>query len=188
MQNQTQKQIHKNAIDTEALFGLINEVKKDHTKGKLKFHVNTAWKGGTKSEASTRPIILGGEKIHRSFTILADEPPQLLGEDSAPNPQELLFSALNACMLVGYVVGASAKGITLEKLEIETEGELDLRGFLGIDENVKPGYDTIKYRVRIKGDGTPEQFQEIHETVMRTSPNRFNMSNPIKLEPELLVE
>ena len=95
---------------------------------------------------------------------------------------------MNACMLVGYVVGASVKGITLEKLEIETEGELDLRGFLGIDENVKPGYDTIKYQVRIKGNGTPEQFQEIHETVIRTSPNRFNMANPIKLESELLVE
>ena len=188
MQNHNEKKNHTNDIDTEALFGVIEEVKKDHTKGKLKFHVNTAWKGGTKSEASVRPIILGGDKIHRSFTIPADEPPQLLGEDSAPNPQELLFSAMNACMLVGYVVGASVKGITLEKLEIETEGELDLRGFLGIDENVKPGYDTIKYQVRIKGDGTPEQFQDIHETVIRTSPNRFNMANPIKLESELLVE
>lgn len=188
MPNHNQVKTHTNDIDTESLFGVIEEVKKDQEKGKLKFHVNTEWKGGTRSEASVRPIILGGNKIHRSFTIPADEPPQLLGEDSAPNPQELLFSAMNACMLVGYVVGASVKGIKLEKLEIETEGELDLRGFLGIDENVKPGYDTITYQVRIKGNGTQEQFQEIHEAVIRTSPNRFNMANPIKLESELLVE
>jgi uncharacterized OsmC-like protein len=179
---------HTNSIDTEGLFSVIDEVKKDPAKGMLKFHVNTEWKGGTKSEASAKPIILGGKNIQRPFTILADEPPQLLGEDTAPNPQELLFAAMNACMLVGYVVGASVKGITLENLEIETEGELDLRGFLGIDKSVKPGYDTIKYQVRIKGDGTPQQFQEIHETVIRTSPNRFNMANPIKLESELLVE
>jgi len=73
MQTHNEKKNHTNDIDTKALFGIIEEVKKDHTKGKLKFHVNTAWKGGTKSEASTRPIILGGEKIHRSFTIPADD-------------------------------------------------------------------------------------------------------------------
>ncbi len=91
-------------------------------------------------------------------------------------------------MLVGYVAGASVHGITLEKLEIESEGELDLRAFLGIDGTVKPGYDQIHYTVRIKGDGTPEQFRDIHETVIKTSPNRWNIANPIKLSSDLVVE
>ena len=69
------------------------------------------------------------------------------------------MAAMNACMLVGYVAGAAVNGITLEKLEIETDGTLDLRGFLGIDERVKPGYDSVAYTVRIRGNGTPEQFR-----------------------------
>jgi len=76
----------------------------------------------------------------------------------------------------------------LEKVEIETSGELDLRGFLGIDPNVKPGYESLRYVVRIKGNGTAEQFQEIHRNVIRTSPNYFNISQAVRLDGELRVE
>jgi uncharacterized OsmC-like protein len=130
---------------------------------------------------------LGGQKLPRDFTFAIDEPSELLGGNTAPNPQEMLMAALNACMLVGYTAGCSLMGIELEKLEIKTEGELDLRGFLGLDESVKPGYDEIQYTVNIKGNGTPEQFQEIHKTVMATSPNYFNMAKPIKLNSKLVV-
>ena len=98
------------------------------------------------------------------------------------------MTALNSCIMVGYVAGASVQGITLDSVEIETHGSLDLRGFLGIDESVPPGYESIQYTVRIKGDGTPEQFQEIHETVMKTSPNYFNVSRPIKIDATLEVQ
>jgi hypothetical protein len=100
----------------------------------------------------------------------------------------MLLTALNACVVVGYVAGAAANGITLQKLEIESRGELDLRGFLGIDPTVRPGYESIQYTVRIKGNGTPEQFRTIHETVIKTSPNYFNVSQPIRLDADLVVE
>jgi hypothetical protein len=87
--------------------------------------------------------------------------------------------------MVGYVVGAATRGIRLARLEIEAEGELDLRGFLGLDGGVKPGYDKLRYTVRIKGDGTPAQFREIHETVMRTSPNYLNLAEPVPIEARL---
>jgi hypothetical protein len=70
---------------------------------------------------------------------------------------------LNACIMVGYVAGAAVNGITLSKVEIETSGQLDLRGFLGGDQNVKPGYESIQYTVKIRGNGTAEQFRQIHE-------------------------
>jgi hypothetical protein len=98
------------------------------------------------------------------------------------------MAALNACITVGYVAGAAVNGITLRKLEIETTGQLDLRGFLGIDPEVKPGYESIQYVVRIAGDGTAKQFQEIHENVIRTSPNYFNVSRPVRLDATLNVE
>ena len=116
-----------------------------------------------------------------------DEPFELLGENTAPNPQEYLMTALNACVMVGYVAGAAVKGITLEMLEIETEGELDLRGFLGIDESIKPGYDKITYTVRIKGNGSAKDYQEIHKNVMRTSPNYFNIAKPVAIDARLEI-
>ena len=73
-------------------------------------------------------------------------------------------------------------------MEIETQGELDLRGFLGIDAAVPPGYESIQYTVRIKGDGTPEQFRDIHQTVLATSPNYFNVSRPVRIDARLEVE
>ena len=97
------------------------------------------------------------------------------------------MAAVNACMMVGYVAGASLKGIDLDTVEIRTKGELDLRGFLGLDDKVPPGYETIDYEVRIKGNGTPEQFEEIHQTVMKTSPNYFNISRPIRMNGSLHV-
>jgi len=126
--------------------------------------------------------------VHRAFAIDADEPFELLGRNTAPNPQELLMAALNACMTVGYVAVAATMGVSLEKLQIETAGQLDLRGFLGVDASVSPGYETIRYVVRIKGNGTPEQFRQIHETVMKTSPNYFNLTRPVRLIAGLVVE
>jgi len=176
-----------NGIDVDALGQVVEEVTKDPAKGVVGFKVTSAWKGQTLSQSTVESYSIGGETVPRKFTMMVDEPFELLGTNTAPNPQEMLMAALNACMMVGYVAGAAVNGITLDSVEIETHGELDLRGFLGIDETVKPGYDEVHYTVRIKGDGTPEQFQAIHETVMKTSPNYFNVSHPIKMDATLEV-
>ena len=91
-------------------------------------------------------------------------------------------------MTVGYVAQCAIRGVTLEQLEIETEGEIDLRGFLGIDPNVPPGYESLSYIVHIKGDGTEEQFAEIHDAVKATSPNLYNIANAVLLKPTLIVD
>ena len=177
-----------NGLDVDALHEVIEEVKKDPAKGIVEFKVKTGWKGQTRSETSVESYKLGGKEIKRRFSINVDEPFELLGENSSANPQEMLMAALNACITVGYVAGAAVNGITLTKLEIETTGQLDLRGFLGIDPSVKPGYESIQYVVRISGNGTPEQFRQIHENVIKTSPNYFNITRPVKIDARLVVE
>jgi hypothetical protein len=97
------------------------------------------------------------------------------------------MAALNACLTVGYVAGASIRGINLDKLEIRTRGQLDLRGFLGLSDAIPPGYDSIEYEVLIKGDGSREQFEEIHRTVMKTSPNYFNCNRPVRMNGALQI-
>jgi uncharacterized OsmC-like protein len=177
-----------NGIDTNALQQLAQGCATNPRNASVKFAVSTQWTGGTTSTSRVAGYELGGRPIPRSFAIVSDEPHELCGDNGAPNPQELLMASFNSCMMVGYVAGASLSGIELESVAIETNGELDLRGFLGLDASVKPGYDELHYVVRIKGQGTPEQFQKIHETVMATSPNRWNVANPIRLTSELVVE
>ena len=176
-----------NGLDLEALAEEVQAIEKDPSQAIVGFDVTTRWTGGCRSEAIVDGFTMAGERIARTHKIIADEPCELLGGDSAPNPQELLMAAFNACIMVGYVAGASVKGITLDTVEIKTRGTLDLRGFLGLDDQVPPGYEQIDYEVRIKGDGTAEQFDEIHQNVMKTSPNYFNISRPIRVNASLRV-
>jgi uncharacterized OsmC-like protein len=177
----TAKRPQVNGLDLGALDDTVAAVEADPRKGQAVFRVRTDWKGQTKSESTVDSYTLAGEVVPRSFTIVADEPHELLGTNAAPNPQELLMSAVNACMVVGYVAQASIRGIALDTCRIETEGELDLRGFLGIDESVPAGYRRISYTVSLEGDGTREEYEEIHQAVMATSPNYFNIAQPIQM-------
>jgi uncharacterized OsmC-like protein len=131
---------------------------------------------------------VGGRRLTRNFRIHADEPLELLGEDTAPNPQELLLSALNACMIVGYAANAAVLGIKLTSLKIETEGELDLRGFLGLDPAVKPGYQEVRCTIRIKSSAPRERLEELHRIVLNTSPSFSNLAAPIRMIPSLVVD
>jgi uncharacterized OsmC-like protein len=175
-----------NDIDVGALHELVAEAEVNPALG---FEVTTRWTGQFGSESRAGPIRLGnGETIERNHVMLADEPVEILGNDDGPNPQELLFSALNACMTVGYVAGAATRGIRLTKLEIETRGTLDLRGFFALSDTVPPGYPRLEYVVRIAGEGTPEQFAEIHAEVQATSPNYDNLARAIRMDATLEVE
>jgi uncharacterized OsmC-like protein len=177
-----------NGLDLDARGGVVRDIAHDPSNAIVSFKVNSAWTGQTRSEATITSYTIGGAAVQRRFTIPFDEPRELLGENAAPNPQEYLMAALNACMLVGYVAAAALEGITLEKLELETTGALDLRGFLGLEDTVRPGHESVAYTVRIKGNATDAQFRRIHETVMKTSPNYFNVSQPIRIDATLEVE
>ena len=177
-----------NGLDVDNLKTLIDTVKQEPAKGMTHWRVASAWQNQTKSRAQVECFVLGGETIRRRFSLDIDEPLELGGSNANANPQEYLIAALNACMIVGYAALCAVEGITLEKLEIETEGDIDLRGFLGIDAKVPAGYKSLAYTVRIKGNGTKDQFLRIHKAVMATSPNFYNISQPIVLHPTLVVE
>jgi len=177
-----------NGINVDDLFALIDGVRREPEKGKTSWRVTTSWQGQTRSRAQVEGFEIGGEQVPRRFSIDIDEPCELGGSNRFANPQEHPLAALNACMMVGYVAQCAVRGITLESLEIETVGEINLRGFLGIDPAVPPGYDSLRYIVRIKGSGTREEFVEVHKAVMATSPNFHNVSRPVDLIPTLIVE
>jgi uncharacterized OsmC-like protein len=177
-----------NGINVDALTALLTRVKQDAAQGQTTWRVTTTWQGQTRSRTDVSGFTIGGKEVPRRFSFDIDEPYELGGSNTFANPQEYLLAALNACMTVGYVAQCAMRGITLTRLEIETTGEIDLRGFLGIDPAVPPGYESLSYTVRLRGGGTREQFAEIHEAVMATSPNFYNVANAVALKPTLVVE
>jgi uncharacterized OsmC-like protein len=170
-----------NGIDLDAVDEIAAAIGADAVQAQIAFRVKTEWKGQARSESTVESYTVAGEVIPRRFSILADQPPELFGTDTAPNPQELLMSAVNACMIMSYVAQAALRGIRLDDCRIETEGELDVRGFLGLDEKVPSGCRRINYTVWLEGEGSRQQHEEIHEAVMAASPNYFNMVQPVQM-------
>lgn len=177
-----------NGINTDAVHELIDSVDSDPAKGMTHWRVASTWQGGTYSRAQVDGFAIGGVGVSRHFAIDIDEPFELGGGNAYANPQEYLLAALNACMIVGYAALCALQGITLEKLEITTEGDIDLRGFFGLDPSIAAGYRELRNTVVIKGDGTEEQFRKIHDMVLATSPNFYNITRAVRVAPELTVE
>lgn len=185
MSTKTESRI--NGIDVAALSGCIDQVSADASAGQTRWTVRSEWKGGTRTDHHIDGVEIGGEKIERAFTLSVDEPFELCGTNRYANPQEYLLSALNACMMVGYSAVAALMGIELESLEVELTGDIDLRGFLGIDPEVAPGYESLRQTVRLSGSGSPEEMEQLHRTVLATSPNFFNVTKAIPVNSKLIV-
>jgi len=175
-----------NGIDVGAVQQLVEDISRNPKAAMTNWRVSTQWQGQTHSRTQIEGYSLGGQAIAREFTLEADEPFELCGTNRFPNPQEYLLAALNACMTVGYVAQCALRGIVLEKLTIETEGDLDLRGFLGLGD-FNPGYDELSYTVTIKGNASEAEFAEVHAAVQATSPNFHNLARPVALKAKLLV-
>jgi len=176
-----------NGINPDTLRDSTGAIAESPAKGQTNWQVTSHWRGGTRSDAVVESYHIGGQRVAKDFIISADEPLELGGTNQYANPQEYLLAALNACMIVGYSAVCALEGIELEQLRIETAGNIDLRGFLGLDASVSPGFDQLCYTVFIKGNATPEQFEKVHRTVMATSPNYFNLANATPLLSTLVI-
>lgn len=175
-----------NQLDPEAIAAAGAALVENPALAAASFRVATKWSGGVRSRSRVTGYALGGQQITRAHTIDADEPTELLGGDSAPNPQELLLAALNACMSVGFVAGATMRGIELESLEIDSALSLDLRGAFGLADGVPAGAETMTYTIRVKANAPREVLEEIHQEVIGRSPNRFHLTRPIELTSKLV--
>jgi uncharacterized OsmC-like protein len=180
--SKTDQTARPNGIDVGALREFVAEVAARPAAGAATFGVVTTWQGGTRTEARPMPIRLGDQVLERNFFIAADEPPELLGANTAANPQELLLAGLNACVGATYVGNAAAMNIELRSLTIRARGTLDLRGFLGIDASVNPGYDEVELEVQIDSPAPPAELDKLHEQVRRVSPNYHNFVRAVPLK------
>lgn len=174
-----------NNINIAGLSEFANEVKESPKEGKAKYGIELNWVSGTKSVVKTKNMQIGDHRLVRNFEFNIDEPGQLLGINSYPNPQEYLLGGLAGCMAVTFIAGATLMGIRLESLSLEVDGELDLKGFLGINEDEHIGFPELKYTFNVKGEGTEEQYAKLLERVKRHSPNYATVAYEVKMIGEV---
>jgi uncharacterized OsmC-like protein len=158
-----------NGVNVDELFGTIDAVKETPAIGEFRFKANNKWVNGGLNKTKIDDFY-GTQKdlSHKKpFLLEADEPPLLLGEDQGPNPVEYALTALAACVTTSIVYHAAARGIELKSVESKLEGDIDLRGFLGISEEVSPGYKGIRMNFKIDSDAPAEQLREL----MKFAPN-----------------
>lgn len=176
-----------NDINVEALKGYMGELTNNQKPGSIDYNLNLEWAGGTKTKVKTEEIILDDNKEKREFTFMVDEPMELLGENDYPTPQEYLLAGMGSCMMVGFAVGATMKGIELKKLNIKIKSGLDLNGFLQTKKGAHVPLKQVDYIIEVKGNGSQEDFDEIHEVVKKTSPNRATIANKINIVSDLQI-
>lgn len=161
-----------NGVNVDELFATIDAIKSEPEIAKFNFRATNKWIGGGNNQTTVNEFSGACRKFERAepFVFQKDEPPILLGTDKGANPVEYVFAALAGCLTTSLVYHAAARGIRLEEVESRFEGDLDLRGFLGMDEAVRNGYESIRVSFKVKGDASPEQMQELIELAQRRSP------------------
>ena len=176
-------------VDVEQLTETIETVSESPGVGQFRFYAETEWRDALKCVTEIDEFDQAGERIRtREFHVEGDEPEQILGERTAPNAVELLLAALGSCLSVGYAANAAAMGIELDDLRFELSGEVDLRGFLGISEEIRAGYEEVTVTTYIDADASEEELAELREHVEATSPLVDNITNEVPLETDLVVE
>jgi uncharacterized OsmC-like protein len=155
----------RNGVDTPALFATISAVAAKPELAQFKFRATNRWQQGTYSRTQIDSFYgAGGEHSHaQEFSYDADHPAVLVGRDRAPTPVEFLLHALTSCITAGIGNIAAARGVTLYEVESTVEGDIDLRGILGISNEVRNGYEAMRLNFKIKGDAPAEVLQKIVE-------------------------
>lgn len=176
-----------NGLPIAELQGIPAALAEAPEQGLLSFSTRTTWLGGLRSRSAIDGFEAGGQRIERRHVVDADEPVQILGGDSAPNPQELLFSAIGSCLTAVYAVHASLLGIELRSLVVELGGTLDMRGVLCVAD-VPTGFPEVNCRVFVDADATPEAIRDLHARVLKASPNYYHLTTAIPARTQLVIQ
>lgn len=160
-----------NDVDIETVSALVSACAEDADKAATRWGAEITWKGGFRSESRVRDFP----------PVPSDEPGALGGTDAAANPVEQLLSALGNCLAVGVAANATGRGITIERLTVSVEGDLDLSTFLGLDDAGHAGFTSIEARIDIDSDAEPGAVEDLVRHVAATSPVGHTLSRPIPL-------
>lgn len=161
---------------TATISGIQQALKQDARAGAAAFRVDHELVGVTEVEVNV------GEHQFR-----VDEPESLGGSALAPNPVEYALASLGSCQAITYRVWATLRGVQVDRVSVRVEGDLDLRGFFGVDETVRPGFGGVRLVVTISGPESEEVYRELQREADRYCPVLDIFQNPVPVTTQVEV-
>lgn len=180
----------RNGINVDQMYGTLDAIKGQPTLANFQFRATNRWVGGAHNRSSIKDFYGAGQEDRSradAFEINAGEPAILLGSDTGPNPAEYALHALAACLTTSLVYVAAARGVRLLEVESRLEGNADLRGALGLSDEVRNGFQNIRISFRVKADAPPEKVQELMERARSRSFVYDVISNGVPVEIDVVT-
>ncbi len=152
-----------NGVPTGQLMDVVNSIQQNADNAQFQFRLNNHWLGGSVNRSRMDDFFANGreERHAQTFDLDADEPWVVAGEDTAPTPVEYVLHALASCLTTTMVYHASVQGITIESVESSLKGDIDVRGFFGLSEDVRKGFNHVCVRMRVKSNASAEQLRAL---------------------------
>jgi uncharacterized OsmC-like protein len=154
----------RNGVDTAQLFGTLDAVKADPELAKFQFRASNRWIDGAHNRTTIRNFYAAKQEDtsrQEAFVIDAGEPAILVGTDNGANPAEYLLHALAACLTTSLVYVAAARGVHLTEVQSTLEGDMDVQGALGLSDDYRNGFESIRVSFRVQGDAPAEKLREL---------------------------
>lgn len=171
-----------NGLDVQKAFETIDAIKADPGLARFQFRAANTWISGGTNRSTIRDFYgAGREDDSRAepFEFVNGEPPILLGDNEGANPVEFLLHAMAGCATTTLVLHAAARGITIRHLSTKLEGEIDMRGMLGLDESVSPGYEQVRILMKIEADCSDEMLEDLLNVARNQSPVCSTVCRPV---------
>jgi uncharacterized OsmC-like protein len=177
------KEMIRNGVNVTKLAATIRAIEQQPELAQFKFRARNEWDIGGHNVATVDTFYGTCQEMEHKqpFVMHADEPAVLLGEDNGANPVEFVLAGLSGCMTTTLAYHAAGRGLNLEEVSSEFEGDIDLQGLLDINPNVRSGYREIRVKFKVKGDVDEATVQEL----VRKSPVYDTLANPVKIKIEV---
>ena len=187
MQQATQAEKIVNGVNVTEMFNTIDAINGQSEIAKFNFRATNKWVNGAENRTVIKDFDGACQTFDREapFVIQKDEHPILLGKDTGANPVEYALAALAGCLTTSLVYHAAAQGIRIDEVESTYSGNIDLHGFLGLDENVRNGYKDIQITFKVKGDAPEEKLRELVELAQKRSPVFDIVTNKVPVSVSL---
>lgn len=174
-----------NGLDMAAAEATIAAIRAEPGLARFTFRAANRWLDGGANRSTIQGFWgAGREDDSRAepFVLTNGEPPVLLGANEGANPVEFLLHALAGCVTTTFVLHAAARGVEIRSLRTALEGDLDLRGFLGLDPEVSPGYERIRIAMTVEADCGEAELDELLALAQRHSPVCNTICRPVPVE------
>lgn len=174
-----------NGVDVGQIMGLIGEIEADSGYASFQFRATNQWINGGQTRSRIKEFYAGNAEDttrKQAFALDSDEPMIAAGQDSAPNAMEYVLHALASCLTASLVYHAAVRGIEIEAVESSYTGDMDVRGLLGLADNVRKGFSKVTVNMRVRSKASAEEltelamFSPVHDIISNSLPVEFNLT------------